>query len=255
MMHQYENNTWNDPGDRLLLGSNEMHIWRVMFAQHTKNANILWRILSEDEQQRAHRFVFPTDRDKFIVARGMLRRILSRYIPVTPENHRFSYNPYGKPFLGAAFDKEPLQFNVSHSHDVALYAITRGRRVGIDVERVNASTDIMAIAKASFSAYEYRSLSILPAERRHDAFFVCWTRKEAYIKARGEGLSFPLEQFSVSLQPDTSAALLQHNTDPSEKTRWRFHHLTPALGYVGAIAIEGQQCLVHYWHVADSTIP
>lgn len=238
---------WNDPPNHLMLGNNEVHVWRVMLDQLAQNIPTLMRLLPEDEQSRAQRFAFPTDRNHFIVARGMLRLILSRYIAVAPENLRFSYSPHGKPFLNFELSKKPICFNLSHSHGMALYAIALGRKVGIDIERVRHNLDIATIAKTYFSAHEYKSLCDLPTEDQHEAFFMCWTRKEAYIKARGEGLSHPLDRFAVSLQPGDPAALLQNDSDPSEVLRWMLYHLVPDLGYIGAMAVEGHGCSVQHW--------
>jgi 4'-phosphopantetheinyl transferase len=242
---------WNDPPNHLMLGGNEVHVWRVILDQLGQNIPTLWHILPGDEQSRAQRFAFPTDRDHFIVTRGMLRLILSRYIAIAPENLRFSYSSHSKPFLNLELGKQPICFNLSHSHGVALYAITQGRQVGVDIECVRHNLDTETIAKAYFSAHEYKSLRDLPREAQHEAFFMCWTRKEAYIKARGEGLSYPLDRFTVSVQPGDPAALLQNDSDPSEALRWALYHLVPDLGYIGAMAIEGHNCYVQHWQVAS----
>jgi 4'-phosphopantetheinyl transferase len=242
---------WNDPPNHLRLRSNEVHVWRVMLDQLAQNISTHRYLLSEDEQSRAQRLAFTTDRNHFIIARGMLRLILSHYISVAPENLRFSYSAHGKPFLNFELGKEPVCFNLSHSQGVALYAITLRRQVGIDIERVRHNIDIMTIAKGYFSDHEYKSLCDLPTEDQHEAFFMCWTRKEAYIKAHGEGLSYPLDRFAVSLRPGEPAALLQNDNDPSEISRWRVHHLVPELGYIGALVIEGHSSYVQYWRVGQ----
>lgn len=244
---------WNDPPDHLLLGGKVIHVWRVLLDQLAQNIPILWDILSGDEQRRADQFAYATDRNHFIVARGMLRMILSRYTAIEPRNLRFSYNSYGKPFLDSAPGKIPICFNLSHSQDVALYAITQRRHVGIDIERVRQNIDIETIAKAYFSVHECQSLYKLPAESQHEAFFTCWTRKEAYIKARGEGLSYPLDRFAVSLQPGEPAAILQHDDNPREASRWKLYHLVPDFGYIGAMAVEGHGCCVEYWQTSQYT--
>jgi len=242
---------WNDPPNHLMLGSNEVHVWRVMLDQLTQNIPTLLRLLPEDEQSRAQRFAFPTDRNHFIGAHGMLRLILSRYLALAPENLRFSYNSHGKPFLNIEPGENPICFNLSHCHSIALYAITLGQQVGIDIERVRHNIDIRTIAKAYFSAYEYKSLCELPTEDQHEAFFRCWTRKEAYIKARGEGLSHPLDQFSVSLHPGDPAALLQNDSDSSEIFRWALYHLVPEVGYIGALVVEGHGYSVQQWQTGS----
>lgn len=242
---------WNDPPDHLLLGGKEVHVWRVLLDQFAQNIPKLWDVLPEDEQGRADRFAYATDRNHFIVAHGMLRIILSRYAAIEPWNLRFNYNAYGKPFLDSARGEIPICFNLSHSHGMALYAITQRRQVGIDIEHVRRNINIEAIAKTYFSTHEYQLLRELPAEAQHEAFFMCWTRKEAYIKARGEGLSYPLDRFAVSLEPGAPAVILQNDSDPSRALQWMLYHLVPGLGYIGAMAVEEHGCCVQYWQEAS----
>ena len=242
---------WSDPPDHLVLQADEVHVWRVVLDRLSQNIPALWHTLQEDEHIRAERFAFPTDRNHFIAARGMLRAILSRYTAIAPEKLRFRYSSYGKPFLDCEVDAAPICFNLSHSYGVALYAMTQGRKVGVDIEHVRYNIDIMTLASAYFSAHEFRSLRELPVDLRHEAFFTCWTRKEAYIKARGEGLSYPLDQFDVSLQPGDPVAILQNYSDPSETLRWVLYHLAPGFGYIGAVAVEGQECCVQQWQASE----
>ena len=164
--------------------------------------------LAADEQARAERFHFERDREHFIVARGVLRAILGRYLNRAPERLSFCYGAHGKPALAGEAGADAIRFNVSHSHGVALYAVTRGREVGIDLERIRFDLAVLEIAERFFSRREVATLRTLPTEAQRQAFFRCWTRKEAYIKARGEGLSLPLDQFDVSLAPGEPAALL-----------------------------------------------
>jgi 4'-phosphopantetheinyl transferase len=140
---------------------------------------------------------------------------------------------------------DELRFNVSHSHGLALYAVTRRRKIGIDIERVRPISGPEQLAARFFSAGENAELCALPEHVKHEAFFNCWTRKEAYVKARGEGLSLPLNQFDVSLNPGEPARLLRVERDPQEAARWSLQGLTPAPGYVAALAVEG-----HGWRLA-----
>lgn len=239
---------WNEPPDHPLLGGKEVHVWRVLLDQFAQNIPKLWDVLPEDERGRADQFVYATDRNHFIAAHGMLRVILSRYTAIEPWNLRFNYNVYGKPFLDSARGEIPICFNLAHSHGVAIYAITQRRQVGIDIERIRRNIDIEAIAKTYFSIHEYQLLRGLPTEVQYEAFFMCWTRKEAYIKARGEGLSYPLDEFSVSLEPNIPAALLQNYRDPSEVLLWTLYHLVPDFNYIGAVAVQGRNFCIRYWH-------
>ena len=191
--------------------------------------------LIEDERIRAERFNFRRDRKRFIVGRGVLRMILGRYLHIEPNRVQFSYGPHGKPYL--ADGDGALQFNLARSHELALYAFTRGREIGVDIEYFRALTDAEQIADSFFSPRENAILQALPASQRQQAFYNCWTRKEAYIKAIGKGLAQPLDQFDVSLAPGESTRLLKVEGSPEEGSRWSLYSLTPVAGYVAAVAV------------------
>lgn len=238
--------SWRPPPKRPMLGSDEAHVWRAGLNRNRSYVQGLQQILSADEQARAERFYFEKDRAHFIVARGLLRVILSRYLDIEPSQLRFCYSPCGKPSLVATSDQRTLCFNVSHSCGLALYAVTRGRKIGIDLERIRTDFACEQIAERFFSSREKAMLRALSAKKvKHKAFFNCWTRKEAYIKARGEGLSLPLDQFDVSLAPGEPATLLNTRGDPLEASRWSLQELFPGPGYVAALAVEG-----HGWRLA-----
>jgi 4'-phosphopantetheinyl transferase len=203
--------------------------------------------LAEDERVRAARFHFEKDRCRFVAARGALRAILGRYLRVPPARLRFRYGPHGKPALAAEFAGSGLEFNVSHSHSLALLAVARGRALGVDVERLRADAAGREIAERFFSAYEVSALCGLPAARQPRAFFDCWTRKEAYVKARGEGLSFPLADFDVSLRPGEPAALLCVRGDEREAERWTLRALDVAPDYAAALVAEGSGWQLKTW--------
>jgi 4'-phosphopantetheinyl transferase len=193
---------------------------------------------------RATRFYFEKDRRHFIVARGVLRAILGRYLDLAPECLSFCYSSYGKPALSGEPDLNSIRFNLSHSYGVALYAVTRGREVGIDLERIRSDLAVAQIAARFFHRREIEMLRALPGEMQNRAFFRCWTRKEAYIKARGEGLSLPLDRFDVSLDPGEPGMVDGASRDPSEASRWSLQELNPIPGYAAAVAVEG-----HDWHL------
>jgi 4'-phosphopantetheinyl transferase len=237
---------WRPPPETLMLGSDEVHVWRACLDRNTSYVQSLQQILSADEQARAGRFYFEKDRKHFIVARGLLRVILSRYLDMEPSQLRFCYSPYGKPSLVIPSDEETLSFNVSHSCGLALYAVTHGRKVGIDLECIRMDFACEQIAERFFSPRENAMLRTLPAKKvKHKAFFNCWTRKEAYIKARGEGLSLPLDQFDVSVAPGEPAMLLNTRGDPQEVSRWSLQEMISAPGFVATLAVEG-----HGWRLA-----
>lgn len=242
---------WPEPCGTLTLSHEEVHVWRASLEQPPGVAARLRLTLSEDERERAARFHFERDRVRFVIARAALRDILGRYLDLPPGNLHFAYGPYGKPLLSPEFVPDSagggVDFNISHSHTLALVAVARGRALGVDIERVRADAAERQIAERFFSAQEVAALCALPDAQQPRAFFDCWTRKEAYIKARGEGLSFPLEEFDVSLQPDAPAALLCVRGDAGEAGRWSLRALDVEPGYAAALAVEGRGWLLRSW--------
>ena len=214
-------------------------MWRAALQLPSARLEALAPTLSADERERAGRFVFPEHRERFIAARGVLRALLGRYLNRPPEQLEFRYSERGKPALDRA-DQDALCFNLSHSRDLALYAVTRQRQVGIDVEWVRADIADEQIAERFFSPAEVQVLKAVPAASRPVAFFTCWTRKEAYLKARGEGITVPLDGFAVSLRPGEPAALLSCERDSGEVSRWRLQELDPGAGYAAALCVEGR---------------
>ncbi len=202
-------------------------------------------LLSADEIERAERFRFDHHRRRFIVARGVLRSMLGLYLDRPPASLAFEYGPKGKPSLAAGFDPH-LRFNVSHSDELGLYALGLDTELGVDVEKRRPMPDAEQIAERFFSWNERLDLRGVPGEAKADAFFNCWTRKEAYIKATGDGLSMPLDRFDVSLLPGEPARMRSAEGDPAKAAEWTLLHLEPAEGYVGALCIHG-----HDWRVAS----
>jgi 4'-phosphopantetheinyl transferase len=241
---------WSPPPESLEVACGVVHVWRaaldippellVRFSDH----------LAEDERSRAARFVFPRDRGRFIVARGVLRDMLGRYLELPPTEIRFSYGESGKPELAPDLSGSSLRFNLAHSRDVALYAFTLGREVGIDVEFVRSELATEEIAERFFSQREAAELRALPASEQPRAFFRCWTRKEAYIKARGRGFRIPLGSFEVSLASGEPARLLAVHDDPFEAARWSLCDIPAGLDYQAALAVEGEtpDVLLFDWH-------
>ncbi len=218
------------------VGTSEVHVWRAYLNGIDKRS--LDGLLSADELARAEKFYFSKDRDYFIAGRGLLRRILGQYLDRPANKLCFRYNVHGKPSLDDSYGSD-LRFNVSHSNDIALYAITTGREVGVDVEYIRPIATEDSIAEQFFSSREIAELRSLPPHLQQMAFYTCWTRKEAYIKATGTGLALDLHQFDVSLKPGEPVALLRVNGDPDEVTRWTMRELVPAQDYVGALVVEG----------------
>lgn len=209
--------------------------------QTESEVEAFYSLLTTDELRRAGRFHRRKDREHFVVGRGALRRILGFYLDTRPEQLRFSYTPFGKPALSDAAGGKELRFNLSHSNGMALYAVTRGREIGIDLEFIREDFEVLRLARHFFSQVEVATLTALPDELRARAFFNCWTRKEAYIKARGEGLSLPLDEFDVSLVPGEPASLLGVRHSSREASRWVLQELSPGCDYAAAVAAEGPQ--------------
>ncbi|MCB1055772.1 MAG: 4'-phosphopantetheinyl transferase superfamily protein [Acidobacteria bacterium] len=221
------------------MAPDELHVYAVSLAPPPETVAELETLLTPDEVERAYRFRFERHRRRFIVGRGVLRRLLGAYLDVPPGELRFHYGDKGKPSLDPRWDAAGLSFNLSHSQELALYGLVQGRELGIDVEQLRPMPDAEQIAERFFSRSERETLRRIPAERKADAFFNCWTRKEAYIKATGDGLSMPLDRFDVTLAPEDEARMLSAEGDPAKAASWSMYHLEPAAGYVGALAIEG----------------
>jgi 4'-phosphopantetheinyl transferase len=196
--------------------------------------------LSPDEKARAGRFVFARHQRRFAAGRGALRAILGGYLDRAPARLRFEYGPHGKPSLAAPEAESGLRFNLSHSQGLALVAVTRFRELGVDVEEVRPLVDAQPIAARCFSAEENRVFLGVPAADRLAVFFNCWTRKEAYLKALGDGLARPLDTFDVTLRAGEPARLVRVRGDEEEAARWSLRALEPAPGFVGALSVEGQ---------------
>ena len=241
--------SWLPPPRSLTLPQNELHVWRATLDLAPIDLECLRATLSSDEQARAARFHFPEDQQHFVAAHGALRMILARYLNRAPAQIEFCYSPHGKPELAPPADAHALRFNLSHSQGLALYAITRDHEIGIDLEGVRASPDWEEIATRHFARREVEALRFVPAASRALAFLNCWTRKEAFVKARGEGLSLPLDQFEVSVAPGEPARLLSTSGDPLEAARWSIRELEPATGYIGAVAVRALGLELKLWEL------
>lgn len=224
----------------LTLACDEVHIWHINLARGDDEVQRCRRVLAADEAERADRFYFARDKNRFTIARAAMRDILSRYTGISASEVNFSYGPKGKPELSGSLEQPEIRFNLSHSSELALLAVTRGLTVGVDIEWIKADFATGDIAERFFSVTEVQTLRSLPADQRAKAFFSCWTRKEAYIKALGEGLSVPLDSFAVSFAPGMPAALLHVNVDPGEVERWSMYNIVVRDGYKAAVVVQGK---------------
>lgn len=239
---------WLTPPRSPRLSEGEVHVWRASLMRREEEEMVtLLRSLSEDELRRAYRFRFPRDRARFIAARGILREILGRYLRTPPECVRFGYNAHGKPELLDAEERTRLRFNLSHAGGVALFAVASGREVGVDVETLREDFACAEVAAVFFSPREVETLTALPSHARTRAFFNCWTRKEAYVKARGMGLSLPLDCFDVSLAPGEPAALLATRGAEPDAAHWSLREIDVGTTHVAAVAAGGGDWRLRCW--------
>jgi 4'-phosphopantetheinyl transferase len=222
------------------LEEGEVRLFSAWLDETEARRERLGALLSQDERARAGRFRFALHRDRFVAARGLLREILGVLLGEHPSRLAFEYGPRGKPSLAAPFAAEGIRFNLAHADRLAVYAVARNREVGVDVEAVRPLPDAERIAGRFFSCREQAALLSVAAAEREPAFFACWTRKEAFLKATGDGLWRPLDSFDVSFLPSLPARVEGVEGDPSEAGRWSLAELRPAAGYVGAVAFAGR---------------
>jgi len=229
------------------LGPREAHVWHIPLLALSDRAERLRALLSPAECSSALRLRFKRDRERFVCRRGAVRLILSGYVGVAPDRLQFRTNVHGKPELKGLAGRSGIRFNSSHSGDLALCAVTIGRRIGIDVEKVRTVADAEGIARLFFSRSEQDELSALPADDWQLSFLRCWTRKEAFVKARGNGLSYPLKCFDVSLRPEEPAALLRIGRDTAAGRHWSMMSFEPHGDYMAAIVVSGSGYRVSSW--------
>ena len=221
----------------LVLKGDEVRLWCVGLEATEAELGLCRSWLSEEERERADRLHFIHHQRRFVLSHGVLRWLLGHYLKLPPESIKYSYGLKGKPHSADA--KHRVDFNMSHSGSLAVYAFTSSEQmgvdIGVDVEQVRPVPDMNDLAARFFSREEVADLAALDESHRREGFFNCWTRKEAYIKAIGDGLSVPLDAFSVSLRPGVPAQLLSIDGEESARSKWILHHFVPEAGYVGAL--------------------
>jgi 4'-phosphopantetheinyl transferase len=225
------------------LGTGEVHAWCVDLDAAGADGSVEMGGLSADERARAARFHFERDRARYLRGHAAVRHLLAAYAGQEPHALVFARGAHGKPALAGT----ALEFNLSHSEGCAVLAVTRGRRVGVDVERIRADRATLEVARRFFAPAEADAVAAAPPAERALTFFRCWTRKEAYVKARGEGLSLPLDRFEVPLDPDATRALSVARDDHAETARWSLRELAPAADHLGALVVEGQGWTMRTW--------
>ena len=242
--------TWNTapPGGRI--GENDTHVWLIELPAIAVDAAEIGSVLAPEELSRGAKFFREIDRRRYLTTRFALRDILGRYGRELPERIEFDYNAFGKPSL---IGEAALRFNVSHAGEVSLVAVAWNRQVGVDVEKIRGDSSdelvtLRNIARRFFAPNEVNRLLQLPEAALPQSFFTCWTRKEAFIKAKGAGLSIPLDSFEVSFLPGERPELMVYSAGPEENERWSVFHLEPAPGYVGALVVEGEDLRLKQWN-------
>ena len=237
---------WLIPSADHVLAADEVHVWRARLAHCETCLAELSGLLAPDERERAARYHFPVDQKRCILGRALARIILAHHLRRSPHELAFEYNAFDKPRLADRLDS-PVEFNISHSGEWLLLAFAQRRALGVDVERMREDMASAEIAARFFSPFECMALASLPAEMQCDAFFDCWTRKEAYLKGRGDGLSLPLDQFDVAFTPGAEPRLLATRHDPQEARRWSLCALNVGPGHKAALAVEGFDWQLKLW--------
>jgi 4'-phosphopantetheinyl transferase len=239
---------WQTPPQGITLGTGEAHVWVAILGTSHAEAAPVAELLTPDERERAARFRFEKDQVQYTAARGFLRSILGHYLDVDPRRLRFRYNSHGKPLLAEEFAAAGIEFNLAHSKGLGLFAVTSRHAIGVDIEGTRPDLATMDVANRFFAPPEVRALTEIPPDQRVAAFFQCWTRKEAFVKARGMGLSLPLDKFVVAFGPNTPA-LLHADEDPAAARTWTLRDVSPCPGYTGAVAVEAPDIELRLWRM------
>ncbi len=237
---------WNLPPDKIELLTEDVHVWSASLDVQEEEMQSLLRILDFEERARANRFYFERDRSRFIVCHAYLRTILAYYLDIEPERLEFNYTPKGKPYLVQRFRGKELQFNLSHSHEFALYAVTINRQVGVDLEYIYLFAETDALTDRILTKRERAEWHKSTGNERIWSLFRYWTCKEAFVKATGEGLTMPLNRIHISLVPD-EARLISANHSLREASRWSLQELNPVPGFAAAVVVEGVGYRLHQW--------
>lgn len=233
---------WFPAPQRLILAPRELHLWRARCDEGLHALQHYQELLSADERQRAGRFAIEGARRDFIVSRGMLRELLAAYLNVQPTDIVLRNGIHGKPHITMDDSESMIRFNVSHSKGFVVFAFSLRAEVGVDVEQIRKEFPDREIAERFFSEEEVAALGKLPPERSSGAFFTCWTRKEAYVKARGGGLQIPLRSFSVGLGENEEQQVVDERGE-----EWSIYPFEPATGFAAAAAVEGGDWRLKRW--------
>lgn len=234
-----------------VLDPQAVHVWFCELSRHVECQTAFVAELSDEERARAARFAFERDRQRFILSHGLLRRVLSRYMPITAQAIQFGTGEHGKPTLsGPAGPSDDLRFSLSHSAEYALIAVARGREVGVDVEVRKANLDCLKLAERFFAPAEAQAMATLHGDAQQRLFYRLWTAKEAYLKGRGVGLSFGLERFEIVFEGESSAARVRLRDSGTVDQTWQIRSLSLPDHLAGAVAVAGGDGAVHRYDAA-----
>jgi len=231
----------------LSLANGETHVWFVGLQQISRHLDSFLEVIAPNEAARAARFFFERDRNEYILARGLLRYIVGCYTGLAPHLLRFHYNSYGKPTLADESGGDQPAFNLSHSRGMVVYAVTKAPYIGVDLEYMHQNIEFDQIVARFFSSREASLFRQLPSERKQEAFFSGWTRKEAYMKASGEGLWLDPRSVEVTFAPGGPASLLSVAGVAREAQRWSLVDLPAPTGYAAAVVVEGAVSRIQCW--------
>ena len=238
---------WTESAAAKVPEPGEIHLWRISLASQLDEDVRLKKLLFPEELDQAGRYRFVRDQRRFIIRRAVLRQLLAACLAISPLAVRMKFGVHGKPVVSGQADGGDLRFNCSHSGDWALIALARGRELGVDLEQHRPMTDAADVAKNFFTFAEISELNSLPSALKTAGFFNCWTRKEAFVKALGLGLAYPLNRFAVSLSPEKPAALLAVADDPAALEKWGMISLEVAPDYSAALVFEGKSAVLKYF--------
>lgn len=239
--------SWPAAPDSFPLAANDVHVWAARLDVSSEERARLAAALSADEQERAARFRYENLRQRFVIGRGRLRQMLGRYLNVDPAALEFAYSDHGKPLLAAKFAGAGIHFNLAHSQDLALFAFTRAGDLGVDVEMIRPLKDMKELVARFFSPRECERFREVADADRASAFFNLWTRKEAMLKATGEGIAGSLSAVEVCFLPGEPAQVIRVSGDAEAASRWSLRELAPAEGFVGAVAVRTGQIHLRCW--------
>ena len=241
------NDTWKIAPDGLEISADHVDVWLASTDPGERQIREYKALLSPAELARMEKFRVEFKYREYIVTRGLLRRVMTKMTGLDVTGIDFDYGEHGKPSFPVCAESGSAAFNVSHSHGLALVALTLGGRLGVDLERIRPKAEWRSLAEHYFSAAEIQALNGYPGESGLKAFFTCWTRKEAFVKALGAGVSYGLKEFDVSIDPDEADAALTIRSEDEDAARWLIKKLPVPASHVAALALDRPVCNIRLW--------